>query len=107
MERERHSISRRRVFGLVSLRQKESLLFAVAITSAAIGGCSDKEIPLLPEEISGHCNYTNKFSSEPECRNYHGDWPVEKDGGGLRRLERNCRHWDSMCRTEHPRSVHS
>ena len=65
MERERHSISPRRVFGLVSLRQKESLLFAVAITSAAIGGCSDKEIPLLPEEISGHCNYTNNCNYSP------------------------------------------
>ena len=87
MEWERHTISPRRVFGLVSLRQKESLLFAVAITSAAIGGCSDKEIPLLPEEISGHCNYTNKFSSEPECRNYHGDWPVEK-------MEEDCADWN-------------
>ena len=23
----------------------------------------------------GHCNYVNRFSSKPECRDYHGEWP--------------------------------
>lgn len=68
-----------------TISQRFSL--SVALIGCALAGCSAKEVPLLPEEISGHCTYKNKFSGEPECRNYHGDWPSDK-------ILEDCADWD-------------
>ncbi len=62
--------------------------------------CGSKEVPLLPEEISGHCNYVNKFSSEPECRNYHGDWPADK-------IMEDCADWNGTADIGTPCSAQS
>ncbi len=70
----------RSLFDHKKLSGNTQLMLSVGATLAicALSSCSAKDVPLLPEEISGHCNYTNKFSGEPECRNYHGDWAADK-----------------------------
>ncbi|HNN49554.1 MAG TPA: hypothetical protein PKO07_00920, partial [Pseudomonadota bacterium] len=65
-----------------------------------LASCGSKEVPLLPEEISGHCNYVNKFSSEPECRNYHGDWPADK-------IMEDCADWNGTADIGTPCSAQS
>lgn len=41
---------------------------------ALAAGCTAGPKPSLPENVVGHCTYTNNFSSFQECREYRGTW---------------------------------
>ncbi len=82
----RPSVSR---FPPTKAAQKYASSALAALFLLGVSSCGSKEVPLLPEEIAGHCNYVNKFSSEPECRNYHGDWPAD-------RIMEDCADWNGQ-----------
>lgn len=54
-------------------------LFALALPLAAVVSACDSPPTDVPESVLGHCEYTNSFANQPECREFRGDgWTVEE-----------------------------
>lgn len=60
---------------------------SVAVVALLSSSCGKKDVPLIPEKIVGHCSYVNKFSKQPECRDYHGEWTDEQ-------VAEDCADWN-------------
>lgn len=59
-------------------------LAPVLLPLVAACGLSDK--PVLSDVLVGSCEYTSRFTGEPECRDYLGTWSVEDAAADCTRL---------------------
>lgn len=68
---------------------KKSAFMLFMAASMCVAGCGKKDVPTIPEEISGSCRYVNRFSKKDECRDYHGVWSEDK-------IREDCDSWDGQ-----------
>jgi hypothetical protein len=64
-----------------------------ALFVAASFGCEKPPPAAAPEEVFGHCAYTNSFSDRAECREFRGTGWTEEDATA------NCAEWDATFAT--------
>lgn len=48
--------------------------------------CGLSEKPVLSDVLWGSCDYTSRFTGEPECRDYLGEWTAEEAAADCTRL---------------------
>jgi len=57
-----------------SLPALSPAFFALATLLVLLGSaCSDGGAPALDDTVLGHCDYTNRFADQPECREFRGE----------------------------------
>jgi hypothetical protein len=50
-----------------------STLLGVCVVLVMAAGCGPRPSSTVPDNVFGHCDYTNRFSNLPECREFRGD----------------------------------